>query len=707
MAAFLFGYEPRYRAISATGAPIPGAILRFSVSPGTTPTDPYSDSTLTTPVSTMQGPGSAEADSGGLFPAIFLSSEVVYRVRLFTSAGVLVWDQIDYSQSNDLTQSEFNTYYALTDDHKRTAAEIAAGVTPTNYAYLPPSAARYGFDTAASGATNRAAVVACLAANWEAYLPAGTYPWAGAVLTMAGEQKVYGDSDVLQNPTTILQRSSGDYLGYFDTDSTTSAFTGIYIANIKVTGGSSATWSDVQGKWLVESHLPFTRIKNLHIEDGANFWGNGVRLHNDDSSTNGGSMGAWGSDIEGLRFVGTTSTPADNSAIGLDMKINGGWVTVRRSSMQRFNTGAWVRSGENISFDDVDIEEIRAGGSADRDNAALIIGEANSSSRVKGFSFKGYIEGAGRAILAQNVDGMKVFGSYLNAVRSFSPSGGSDGFIYLNKTCHGVVIEGNSIESQYNLPAVIYSETPYVTSGNKLFINCTNSSYVPQPYYGGGIFEGTRPSSNGDTTIYLSDAATSAAISGVAASGSLVEITKSSHGLSTGRFVWVEGIVGTVGDVVNGRLWRITSTGANTFTLDGSLHSGSYTSGGNYWLPTVKTGDESGSFTATLTGCTTSPTASVTWSRAGRVVSMVIPSLTATSNTTACTLTGLPDELMPLVVKRVVCRAVDNGTAAFSMANMDPATPGTIALGYGVANGVFTGSGTKGSSVTEITYSLD
>ena len=150
MAAFLFGYEPRYRAISATGAPIPGAKLRFSVSPGTTPTDSYTTSDLTTANSDP-----VVADSGGLFPPIFLSSEVVYRVRLYTSADVLVWDQIDYSQSNDLTQSEFNAYYALTDDRKRTPAEIAAGVTPTDFSIENHISSgrvivnRYGTDSAA------------------------------------------------------------------------------------------------------------------------------------------------------------------------------------------------------------------------------------------------------------------------------------------------------------------------------------------------------------------------------------------------------------------------------------------------------------------------------------------------------------------------------------------------------------------------------
>jgi hypothetical protein len=56
----------------------------------------------------------------------------------------LIWDAVTGAitsalalTTTALTQGVFNTYYSLTDDHKRTAAEIAAGVVPTNYAYLP------------------------------------------------------------------------------------------------------------------------------------------------------------------------------------------------------------------------------------------------------------------------------------------------------------------------------------------------------------------------------------------------------------------------------------------------------------------------------------------------------------------------------------------------------------------------------------------
>lgn len=53
--------------------------------------------------------------------------------------------------------------------------------------------------------------------------------------------------------------------------------------------------------------------------------------------------------------------------------------------------------------------------------------------------------------------------------------------------------------------------------------------------------------------------------------------TSTAHGLGTGQEVQLSGILGPVG--VNGQ-WFITSTGANTFTLNGSVAGGAYVSGG-------------------------------------------------------------------------------------------------------------------------------
>lgn len=53
--------------------------------------------------------------------------------------------------------------------------------------------------------------------------------------------------------------------------------------------------------------------------------------------------------------------------------------------------------------------------------------------------------------------------------------------------------------------------------------------------------------------------------------------TSAAHGLATGMFVRISGVVGNL--AANG-VFVITNTGASTFTLNGSTGSGAYTSGG-------------------------------------------------------------------------------------------------------------------------------
>lgn len=116
----------------------------------------------------------------------------------------------------------------------------------------------------------------------------------------------------------------------------------------------------------------------------------------------------------------------------------------------------------------------------------------------------------------------------------------------------------------------------------------------------------------------------------------------------------------------------------------------------------------SGTFTATLTGCTTSPTGTATWYRAGNIVTLVLPVLTGTSNTTACTITGLPAGIQPATLadqyqRLAIC--VDNGSNVDAIARIQDAS-GTITLNK-ASLAAFTASGTKGLSVESvITYLL-
>lgn len=63
-----------------------------------------------------------------------------------------------------------------------------------------------------------------------------------------------------------------------------------------------------------------------------------------------------------------------------------------------------------------------------------------------------------------------------------------------------------------------------------------------------------------------------------ATNASPIAITSTSHGYSTGDIVFITGVGGNTAP--NDALWQITVTDANTYTLNGSTGSGTYTSGG-------------------------------------------------------------------------------------------------------------------------------
>ena len=70
---------------------------------------------------------------------------------------------------------------------------------------------------------------------------------------------------------------------------------------------------------------------------------------------------------------------------------------------------------------------------------------------------------------------------------------------------------------------------------------------------------------------------TAGTVTGTADSAGEVEITQTAHGYTTGDWVVIEDVTGTL--EANGT-WVITSTGANTYTLDDSVYTNAYVSGG-------------------------------------------------------------------------------------------------------------------------------
>jgi hypothetical protein len=104
---------------------------------------------------------------------------------------------------------------------------------------------------------------------------------------------------------------------------------------------------------------------------------------------------------------------------------------------------------------------------------------------------------------------------------------------------------------------------------------------------------------------------------------------------------------------------------------------------------------KSKTYTGTLTGCTTSPTNPITYQKVGNVVTLSVPSFTATSNNASVTITGMtPAILFPPVDSYGTCVVSNNG-GANAIANFVIDATGTINLytdlsSAGWTNGVMT-----------------
>jgi hypothetical protein len=100
-------------------------------------------------------------------------------------------------------------------------------------------------------------------------------------------------------------------------------------------------------------------------------------------------------------------------------------------------------------------------------------------------------------------------------------------------------------------------------------------------------------------------------------------------------------------------------------------------------------------FTGTLTGCTAAVTAAVRATRQGNLVTLYLPTIQGTSNTNACTMTGIPAALQPANTQYGGNGLVSNNSANVTCSAAVDAT-GTLTFNIGGNNNGFTTSGTKG-----------
>ena len=114
-----------------------------------------------------------------------------------------------------------------------------------------------------------------------------------------------------------------------------------------------------------------------------------------------------------------------------------------------------------------------------------------------------------------------------------------------------------------------------------------------------------------------------------------------------------------------------------------------------------------GTFTATGTGFSNATPPSSAWYyvRVGKQVTISTGLITGTSNTTTFTVTGLPSELIPPIIRNCMIRIRDNG-GALILGLMQIGTGGTLSI-FKTPNGdVFTASGNKAIYPSELTYML-
>lgn len=188
--------------------------------------------------------------------------------------------------------------------------------------------------------------------------------------------------------------------------------------------------------------------------------------------------------------------------------------------------------------------------------------------------------------------------------------------------------------------------------------------------------------------------------------------------LADARYIYLESMTAGLRNTVFRNNFFTTVSGSTTTTAIESVAvvDLQYTiMDGNFWSVTGTSGDFSaiqahnndtlwlnvGSFTGTLTGCTTSPTGTISYTLNEDLVTLEFPGISGTSNTTAATITGMPAECVPTDVQACIGITTDNGANTISRINISAG--GTITL-YNGTSATFTGSGTKGVAACTITY---
>ncbi|UOF80473.1 tail spike protein [Caudoviricetes sp.] len=234
---------PKQFYVDSSGQPYPAAKLHTYRAGTTTNLATYTTAALGTPHANP-----VVADSNGIFPAIYVDPNSGYDLK------VVLKDQADvtlYTEDN-IPATPWNRAQIGALFYPRTAAEIAAGVTPTYYYYEPGDVRRYG--AVGDGVANDTTALSnalLVSASHPTVLQQATYLVASSLAVPSyGTVIGYGRASLIKKGFNgdVMTLGKHARVASFRIDGNRASYTGRGIA--VSTGGGGATTAD-QGQQLL------------------------------------------------------------------------------------------------------------------------------------------------------------------------------------------------------------------------------------------------------------------------------------------------------------------------------------------------------------------------------------------------------------------------------------------------------------------------